>query len=367
MLTQCGHATFRLSTFFVLVSVSAMVFSTPSLLAQQSPGSKAKPDKLFTSEETIEVTLTGPWRMIQRNKENQQPYPGKLAYQDAQGNAVVLDVTYQRRGITRQRVCDFPPIRIEFEKAEVKGTMFRGQSNLKMVTHCQKGTRIEQYYILEMLAYRMYNQITDFSFRVRPLKVTYVDSDSGRSDEERFAFLIEDDSDVAKRHGLKKLNLDSIKLSQLQPGVTNELSLFQYMIGNVDWAALAGPEPGACCHNVKLIGPEPLRSGEKAYPLPYDFDSSGLVNAHYAAPPAGLPIRHVTQRLYRGYCVDNSSLEGTRQQFIAKESDMYDLLENEPLLFTNTRKKAVKYIGKFYKTIKSSKNFNKDIIQKCRK
>ena len=245
--------------------------------------------------------------------------------------------------------------------------MFRGQSNLKMVTHCQRGSRIEQYYVLEMLAYRMYNLITDYSFRVRDLNVTYVDSTSGKTDEGRFAFLIEDDSDVAKRHDLKKLNVSSIKLSQLQPGITSELSIFQYMIGNVDWAALAGPEPGACCHNVKLIGPEPLKSGDKAYPIPYDFDSSGLVNAHYAAPPAGIPIRSVTQRIYRGYCVDNASLETARQDFIEQESAMYALFENEELLFSNTRKKALKYTQKFYKTIKDTRDFDKQIIRKCRK
>lgn len=340
----------------------ALVFAS-NLHAQDAA---SKPDKLFDSERTLDVRLTGPWRDIQRDKENQQPYPGKLEYRDAQGKTVSLNVTLQRRGITRQRVCDFPPIRLNFDKAEVKGTMFRGQKNLKMVTHCQKADRFEQYYVLEMLAYRMYNRITDFSFRVRALDVTYVDSVTGSKDEGRFAFVIEDDSDVAKRHNLKKLNIPSLQVSQLQPDVTSEFSLFQYLIANVDWSALAGPEAD-CCHNVKLIGPEPLRTGDQAYPIPYDFDSSGLVNAHYAVPPNGVPIRSVRTRLYRGYCADNSTLEAARNKFIEQESAIYAVLENEERLYTNTRKKSLKYIGNFFETIKDPKDFNKDVIQKCRK
>jgi hypothetical protein len=342
--------------------ISVLLFSS----AVQAQGDADKPEKLFASDKTLDVRLTGPWRDIQRNEENQQPYPAQLEYRDARGNTVTLDITVQRRGITRQRVCDFPPIRLNFDKSQVKGTIFRGQKNLKMVTHCERADRYEQYYVLEMLAYRMYNLITDYSFRVRALKVTYVDSMTGSDDEGRFAFVIEDDSDVAKRHDLKKLNIPSLRVSQLQPDVTSEFSLFQYLIANVDWSALAGPDTD-CCHNVKLIGPEPLRTGDMAYPIPYDFDSSGLVDAPYAVPPNGVPIRSVRQRLYRGYCADNDTLEAARNKFIAQESAIYALLENEERLYTTTRKKSLKYIGKFFDTLRDPKDFNKDVIQKCRK
>ncbi|MDX1397911.1 MAG: hypothetical protein R3204_05230, partial [Oceanospirillum sp.] len=64
--------------------------------------------------------------------------------------AVVLDLTVERRGIKRQDACRFPPIRLRFEKDVVKGTAFRGEKSLKMVTHCEKSDRFDQYYILEM-------------------------------------------------------------------------------------------------------------------------------------------------------------------------------------------------------------------------
>ena len=151
-----------------------------------------------------------------------------------------------------------PPIRLRFEKSEVADSPFRGQDSLKMVTHCKKSDRYDQYYILEMMAYRMYNLMTDFSFRVRPLTVHYQDSDGGHDEEGRFAFVIEDDSDVGKRNGLRKLTVPKIYPSRLDKSTSSDFALFQYMIGNTDWSALTGPDPEECCHNVKLVAPRPF-------------------------------------------------------------------------------------------------------------
>ena len=357
----------RHSQKYVLVILSLLLAIALPLCAEEKQDEGSKPAKLFSNDDTLNVTLTAPWRDIVRHEKNQEPYPAKIEYTDELGNAMSLDMTAQRRGLTRQRVCDFPPIKLRFEKETVKGTTFRGQKSVKMVTHCKRPERFEQYYILEMLAYQMYNLITDYSFRVRPLNVKYVDSKTGKTDESRFAFLIEDDSDVEKRHGLKKLEVPKIRVSQLEPKVTSEFSLFQYLIANVDWAALSGPDPKECCHNVKPIAPEPLTPQDWVYPIPYDFDSSGFVNTHYAAPPAGLPIRSVTTRLFRGYCRQNSTLEAARKRFLEHETAILALISNESRLHSNTKKKATKYIAKFFKTIKDPDDFERLIIGKCRK
>ncbi len=340
-----------------------LLFCTTPLFGQDA----AKPHKLFDRDETLNVTLTGPWRDIVRDEKNQDPYPATIGFTDELGNKMTLDTTAARRGITRQRVCDFPPIKLRFEKETVKGTTFRGQKSLKMVTHCKRSNSYEQYFLLEMLAYKMYNLLTDYSFRVRPLNVTYVDSENGKKIENRFGFLIEDDSDVAKRHDLKKLNIPKIKVSRLEPGITSQFSLFQYMIGNVDWAALSGPNPTECCHNTKLIGPEPFQANDLAYPIPYDFDSAGMIDAPYAAPPNGLPIKTVKQRLYRGYCRTNDTLEAARQITLEQESAIYALIENESRLTSSRGKKATRYMKKFFKTIKDDDDFDKYVIRKCRK
>jgi hypothetical protein len=335
--------------------------------AQAQAVDASKPPKLFSSTDTLDVTLSAPWRSLQKDDDNQDPYPAKIQYQDAAGNTVSLDLTVERRGITRQEMCSFPPIKLRFEKETVKGTLFRGQKSLKLVTHCKDSKRYDQLYILEMLTYRMYNLLTDYSFRVRPLQVTYTDSEKGKSEGLRFAFLIEDDSDVAKRKDLKKVKLGRIAPQSLDPDLAGLMSLFQYMIGNTDWASVRGPDPDECCHNIKLIGPEPLTPDDYIIPLPYDFDSAGLIDAWYAAPYRSLPIKSVTERLYRGFCMHNAYLENARQLILGQQAAILALIENEDRLTSKSKEKATDYLEDFFEIARDPDDFTKKTIQQCRR
>ena len=327
-----------------------------------------KPPKLFESEQLLEVRLSGPWQDVARDKRNQDPYPATIEYRDADGATVRHVGTIERRGVKRQETCDFPPIRLRFEKEEVKGSMFRGQTSLKLVTHCKKSDRYDQYYRLEMLAYRMYNLITDVSFRVRPLTVTYFDSERDKVYDTRFAFVIEDDSDVAKRNGMKKLEVPHILPSRFDDRTSSQVSLFQFMIGNVDWSALRGPDPKECCHNVKLVAPRPFTDDDLAYPVAYDFDSSGLVDPPYAAPPDGLGINSITQRLYRGYCAnDEVAMPEVRQQFSELEPQIMALIAQDGMLTDRTKKRASRYLEKFFELIRDDRDFERYVTEKCRK
>jgi len=347
-----------LANLFLVLSVNA--------LTQESENDEQMPASLFSSSDTLEVTLTLPWRTIVRDEFFfQGTYPARIEFTDDLGSVNSLEITVERRGMSRQVVCRYPPIKLRFVKEAVKGTIFRGQKSLKLATHCDTSTPFEQYHIHEMLAYQMYNLITDFSFRVRPLSVTYVDSEHGGSDGSRFAFLIEDDSDVAKRNGQKKLKIGEITPEQLQPQESSNLSLFQFMIGNTDWMALSGPDPEKCCKNIKLIGQDP--DNDPIYAIPNDFDASGLVNAHYAMPSANLPIDDVTQRLFRGFCLHNGTLEDAKQRFLAKEQEIYSLLENEDRLTSDSKIRAREYLEKFFEIMRDQKKFEREIIANCRK
>ena len=136
----------------------------------------------------------------------------------------------------------FPPLKVYFDKEKMKGTEFRGIGSLKLVTYCQTHTKYEQYYIKEFLIYRIYNLITDLSFRVKPLKVDYRESDGNKKPLTRFSFLIEDIDDVAKRNDLKKLTLPKVSPKNLHSVETSYMTMFEYMVGNLDWAATGGPD-----------------------------------------------------------------------------------------------------------------------------
>ena len=320
--------------------------------------------KMFSSDSPIAVTINAPWNSIVKDKKNQDAYPATIEWTDESGQGQSLAITVERRGLTRQVVCEFPPIKLRFEKTSVAGTIFEGQKSLKMVTHCDKTDRNVQYYIKEMLAYQMFNQITDLSFRVRRLEATYVDSEKGKSNGPVFAFLIEDDKHVAKRNGQKKLKIGSAKVKQLDPTHTSNFMVFQYMIGNLDWSALSGPDKDSCCHNGKLIGLDP--ETDPVYAVPYDFDAFGIVDAHYAVVQERLRMRNIKQRLFRGFCAHNDHVPAAVELFVSKKADIMAVIENEPQLEKYPRKGTISYIEQFYKVVSKPDKFKKEVEKACR-
>lgn len=350
----------------IVALMFALVWGLPpnQAMAQAESPEAPKPEKLFKSVEVINITLKAPWRQIIKDKKNQNPYPATLDYTDNLGHSFSIPLTVERRGLTRQTVCKHPPIKLRFNPEDVKDTIFHGQNSLKMVTHCDVGERWEQYYVREYVIYQIYREITELSFRARPLSVTYIDSSNDSSQKPRFAFLIEDDSDVAKRNDIKKLATPEIVPEQLQAEQASRMALFEYIIANVDFDQTGGPKTDECCHNSRLFGLDPAAN---IYPIPYDFDGSGLVDTHYAAPNEFLPIKKVTQRLYRGFCAHNPSLEAVRQEFFAHEEPIYSIVRNESLLTEHSRDNMLEFLQDSFATLRDNAKFDKQIIQKCRK
>lgn len=359
-----GSATAAISATVSLLGAMLSLMLSASTNAAQPQQTQKKPANLFASETTLEVKITAPWRDFMRKKNTSPRYPAKLEVTDASGSTASLDLSIEPRGITRLKVCKFPPVKLIFDKEAIKGTPFRGNKSLKLVTHCGDGERWERYPVREMLAYHIYNRITARSFRVRALSITYVDSGNQSSDGPHFAFLIEDDSALAKRNELEKLDIPKMRLSQLDSLESNRFSLFQFLIGNTDWSVLNGPSSGRCCHNSELIGPKTQAS---VYAVPYDFDSSGLVDAHYAAPNDALRIQNNRERLYRGFCTFQSTLETARQELLQQEAQILQLARSEDRLDAKSREVTIDYLARGFEILRDDQRFARDITAKCRK
>ena len=136
-------------------------------------------------------------------------------------------------------------------------------------------------------------EITDYSFRVRPLSVTYVDSDSGEREEDRFAFLIEDDSDVAKRNGLKKLEVPKVLPNRLDPQTASEFALeplaeyYRSLLGQID---LLGCDETPV---TLIVPPKPVLVPVSRARLPMNTESSTVATARYrlTAPPRSASLK----------------------------------------------------------------------------
>ena len=332
-----------------------------SALGAESTGSK-DPAPLFRSNDVLKVTINAPIRQIMRDRSDSEDTPGTLTYEDPEAGETTLDIGIRTRGRFRRQtdVCPFAPLRLNFRKT--KGTLFAKSDKLKLVTHCRSGSKIYTQTILkEYLAYRILNTLTENSFRVRLLRVTYVDSANGKDVDTSYAFLIEHRNQLAKRIGREVSSAETTVVSALDGPETNISSLFQYMIGNTDFSPIKGVPGERCCHNYVL-----LKSGEdKLLSVPYDFDVTGIVDAPYAVPNPRFRLRNVKQRLYRGRCANNEYLETTMQLFRDRRSAIYGLLDTVPDLSGTNIKKVSRYLDEFYETIDSPKRVDRYIVDKC--
>ena len=321
-----------------------------------------EPAPLFASDEMLEVTITAPFSSIMEIRSNEEDTAGTLSYQDPEAGEVVLDIGIRTRGRFRRQeeVCSFAPLRLSFKKT--KGTLFAKSSKLKLVTHCQTDAdRYTQALLKEYIAYRILNAVTDRSFRVRLLRATYVESESGKVVDENYAFLIEHRNQLAKRLDLEVDKSGSTRVSALDGEHLNLGSVFQYLIGNTDFSQIKGMKGESCCHNYVLMGNE---SGT-LLSVPYDFDMSGIVSAPHATPNPRFGLRNVRDRLYRGRCANNEYLDQSIKAFQDNRQDILALASTTPGVSDYSASKITSYIDSFYKIIDSPKHVDRRLREGC--
>jgi hypothetical protein len=319
-------------------------------------------DPLFQEDEVLEMTITAPIRTILRERSTEKYEPGTVRITRPDGSVADFEVRVRARGNFRRETCRHPPVWLNFRKSDVAGTLFANQDKLKLVVHCDRSAVYEQLVLKELLAYRIFNQLTDSSFRVRLLRVTYVDSDTNEPRPPRYAFLIEHKNRLAARLGLGTPDIRQVSVSALDPVQLNLAIVFQYFIGNTDFSPLGGPEGESCCHNFVLFG-EP---DNPILPIPYDFDQSGFVGAPYARPHPRFRIKNVRTRMYRGYCANNDQLPGSLQRFQDERDAIYALIADTPGLDASARKRLVAYTDRFYDLIDSPEDVHRRLENKCR-
>ena len=320
------------------------------------------PDPLFQNDETLHVTITAPLTTLVRERPKDDYLPGVFQYTETDGTAVKFDIEIKTRGHFRHKTCDYPPLSLNFKKKQTDGTSFDNQNKMKLVIHCDYSERYEQIVLREYLAYRILNAVTNMSFRVRLLRVTYVNTEERGNGQVRYAYLIEHKNRLAERYGLKDLEIERTTVASIQPDRLNLTSVFQFFIGNTDFSPIAGPPDDECCHNYVLFG----NGIDPIIAIPYDFDQSGLVDAPYAEPNQLFRIRSVRQRLYRGRCANNEHVKASLRRFRDSRDAIYALIDEQEGLKPQVSKRIVHFLDKFYDLIDKPRNVERQIIDRCK-
>ena len=333
-------------------------------LPQAAVATERKP--LFQDESVVKAVLTAPivQAYAQRDQDVRIYLPGQWTYTSADGTIQRLDVSIRTRGLFRRENCQLPPLQLNFKKKQVKDTLFAGQNKLKVVSPCQDGAKSQQHVVLEYLAYRTFQVLTDKSFGTRLVRISYVDSDEKRRPWTDLAFVIEDDRDMAKRLDLTRLKVVANRFDQMEHASTALVDLFQFLIANNDYSVLQSSDGRECCHNAEILALKD--NADVRIPVPYDFDLSGLVNTKYAAPPTHAPIRFVRTRYYRGLCQPPGVLDDTIAHVQSKREEVLDVFRNSQELEPQLKKKTVKYLEDFFEILDDPKKRQKQLFERCR-
>lgn len=357
------------SEFRPLFGFAAILLAAVPLMAQQEEepptpdeitamAAAAENAALFASLDPLVVTLHADMKDLKKERSDEIERRGSFTFPGPDGEAMTVSLKIKTRGIFRRnkRNCDFPPIRLDFPKERIAGTLLDGQNKIKFASPCKPSKGDYQRYIfLEYLVYRTYALITPVSFRVRLLDVTFEDIMGETEDRTEYGFLIEDVDRLAERHSAEESEWKQFHPYRTEAMQAAIVELFEYMIGNTDWSSYE-------FHNIKMI----LQEGPAYLLIPHDFDFAGAVDARYAIPDGTLPIRNVRTRLYRGFCRPDFDYAPVFTLFNERRDAIYEMVRGFELLEEKQRKRLLDYYDDFYEVINDEGKAKKRIIEACR-
>ena len=314
---------------------------------------------LFFKDETVfDATIETYWSKLinQKNKEGRM-FPAQFKCKLGDSITVAEPVSLEVRGHARRAYCYLPPVKLGFKKTAT--SVMHPLKSIKLVNVCKPNSLYEQYLYKEFLCYKIYNLLTDKSYRVRMLNIDYRDSNGNKSVFIEKAFLTEDEKDMAKRSDCIEWKMGNLNNEATNRKQMTLVAIFEYMIGNTDWSVPAK-------HNIKLIQLK-ADSLSKPFAVPYDFDYSGLVNTEYAVPDAMLNTETVEERVYRGFPRTMEELNEAFEIFNKQKENIYALINNSDLLLPKTKKGMIYYLESFYSIINKPADAKRIFIDGARK
>ena len=350
---------------YVLMRALIPALAIPVILAAQQPGPAPeksdsgphKPARLFRSKEPVVMWLQADFKTVFRDRDSlsTKRYPATLKFLGEKGDTTSLEVQLATRGHYRLRTCEFLPLKVYFDKEKTKGTVFGGEGSLKLTPHCMKADRHAQNIYVEYAVYGMYNLLTPVSLKARLAEITWIDPNNPKFTITRPGFWTQDEDDMAKEVRGKILMQQGGSASQMEPHQMALTDVFQYMVGNTDFSL-------SYLHNYRIVQTD---TSMNYYPMAYDFDWTGLVDAPYANPDYRLGIKRTTDRLYRGGCHDPDVLAQEVTLFKTKKDAIYGTLREIKGLSPARLKEAETFLDEFYKGLNDPGTVKRVFNQPC--
>ena len=298
----------------------------------------------------LTIVLNTDVKKLLKNKLNEEYQKSKLtAIHNKEFNRI-WDIKVRARGNMRKKICELPPLKLNFPKSTLRYLGFDGYDKLNLVIPCEDTKAAQQGTYKEELVYRLYEIIDSVSLRTRQVNIVMQDGKKTKFDFD--GFFIEDDHDFTARTDAQFIDSGVISPRGFIREAYLKFNFFQYMISNTDWSFYGR-------HNLKVI----KRSNEKKLrPIPHDFDYAGIVGLDYAIPHDRIPIDGVNQPYFRGLEVISEEIEMIAEFFNSKKKKIHEAINLDENLTNNSKNEMLKYIDKFYETINDREVWDEKFI-----
>ena len=335
----------------LLAGTKVIILLVLVTLSQQltAQGNNPSSFRLFEEEDILNISLSFDIDRFMKEKPEEE-------YLDAQIAIYGVDTIYSglrisARGNYRRRTCEFPPIMLNFDNLETGYSDLDGLNKVKLVSHCQDEEIYDTYLLREFLIYKLYNIITDFSFRVRLLNINYYDIHFDTLYLNKKGFIIEPVNTLEERFGEDEIEDIEITSEEIENELILKLSVFQYIIANSDWFL-------PTMHNLKIFGNED--SLKNLIAVPYDFDYTGWVNTHYAYAREDLGLEDIRDRAFYGPCRGEEEYRPILDYYLGLEDIFIDTIKDFEYLMGPERRDLIQFVKSFYRLYR-----NDEILDIC--
>ena len=295
-------------------------------------------DALHAESAGIEIRLETDWRKLVRTKKK-KTYQPVVVTVTVGGKSHIFNGKLRSRGNVRLEVCQNPSLKLKLKKEELAAAGFNDLNDLKFVLQCSAGAQGLGYLSREQAVYDLHAVYSDYTHRTVPVSLNLNDK------ETISAFLIEDQEQIAARLNARVLETRKLSTRGLRRTAYVNMCLFNYLILNTDWHVFN-------LHNLKFVSPD---DGGRLIPVPYDFDYSGFVGAHYAIPREELSIGSVHVPKWLGKNVTPAEIKTGAEHYLARRALAEQLIREHPGLAERDRKRIMKRFKAFYRLLEDDK------------
>lgn len=307
-------------------------------------------DRMYSDTEApLELRLELPVDSLLAKVEGDQG--ALVSFVDVNGEANTWNIGVALRGKFRRQRCEFPPLKLNFSKKALRAAGLETFDKYKLVSSCSSDPMAGNLVLKEYLAYRAYNLLSENSFRVQRLSITYVDINGNHPDRTEHGFIIEETDELAARLNLEKVASPiGLPAHVYEPAAEATQALIQYMVSNGDWSMVLA-------RNIKVY----KRDDGQLIPVAYDFDFSGWVGAPYASPTSEIGQQSIYQRVYQGYVQPDQLMREIADHFREQRRPVMDLIDNFMELQTEEKTTLRRFVARFFREL-NQMNHNGSVL-----